>query len=266
MGGTAPTERDWLLVEYAGAWGRQAVAESRLPETVRRFLGGLSGPRVQLIRRYGGASGPGIRLFRARLGEDPAVYSCQLDEVLELPEMDLAWESARSSAARWVAHREPVFLVCTNGGRDRCCAELGRPIAARLAERWPAETWETTHLGGHRFAGTLLALPSAITLGRLDPDAAVSACADILAGRYPYSVSRGRAGFPAAAQVAELHLRRLSGLEHAELDLLGIDGEEIRFRTVDGIRTVRVRSEPGISRRQSCADGAAKSVAAFRVV
>ena len=39
-------------------------------------------------------------------------------------------------------------------------------MAAALTEQWPAQTWETTHLGGHRFAATLLAM---ITNGVLSP-------------------------------------------------------------------------------------------------
>ena len=37
LGGTAPTDTAFLFVEYPGAWGRQAVAESRLPEAVRNL-------------------------------------------------------------------------------------------------------------------------------------------------------------------------------------------------------------------------------------
>ena len=73
MGGTAPDEGAWLFVEYAGLWGRKAVAESRLPDDVREFLDGLDGIRVQLVRRHGGVSGPGVRVFTARLGAEPGV-------------------------------------------------------------------------------------------------------------------------------------------------------------------------------------------------
>ena len=68
---------------------------------------------------------------------------------------------------------EPMVLVCTHGTRDACCAVRGRPIVATLARALPDEVWECTHLGGHRFAGTLLSLPDGACFGRLDPDTAV---------------------------------------------------------------------------------------------
>ena len=206
MAGTAPTETAWLLLEYAGSWGRKAVAESRLPEEVRSLLDGLAGVRVQLIRRHGGAVDAGPRVFTASLGRDPRVETAVLDDVRDVLDLDVA-ALAAGGVPGLAPYDGPLWLVCTNGRRDRCCAETGRPIAAALAERWPEATWETTHLGGHRFAGTLVALPTGVTLGRLDAASAVVACGDLAEGSLPLDRARGRAGLPGPAQVAELHLR-----------------------------------------------------------
>ena len=253
MAGTAPEDGAWLFVEEPGPWGRKAVAESRLPEDVRAFLDGLEGVRVQLVRRHGGVSGRGVRVFAAHLATTPRVWTTVLDDVRDLPALDVA--GLRAGTPDLTPYDAPLWLVCTNGRRDRCCAETGRPIAAALAARWPEETWETTHLGGHRFAGTLLALPSGVALGRLDAGSAVAACKELEAGRIRFDTVRGRAGLSAAAQVAELHLR-------AALELDGLDA--VRVRSVDGdtvlltagdedwaVEVGRTRTEP---RRQSCAD------------
>ena len=208
MIGTAPTDREWLFVEHPGSWGRQAVAESRLPEEVRAHLGAWPG-RVQLVRRHGRepAPGAGVRVFTASFGGAsggaPAVRRGVLDRVEDLLTLD---------ARDLTPYDGPLWLVCTNGRRDRCCAEIGRPVTAALAARWPEATWETTHLGGHRFSGTLLALPSGLTLGRLDAGTAVAACEEVAAGRVPELVTRGRAGLDGPAQVAELYLRSTYGL------------------------------------------------------
>ena len=257
LAGTAPTEASWLFVEYAGAWGRKAVRDSRLPARARDYLAGLTGHRVQLIRRYGGSGGSGVRLFRADLTGRRHVQSALIDEVGELREID---------QLSWADHRDPLWLVCTNGSRDRCCTEFGRPIAARLSERWPAETWETTHLGGHRFSGTLLALPSGLVLGRLDPGLAVDAVEAILAGRFPTGLARGRAGWTPAAQLAELHLRAdRSDLRLEEVRLVGDDGALVTFATSEGAWTFEVAAEPGPPRRQSCGDALAKPTISHRV-
>ena len=232
MAGTAPTDAEILLVESPGPWGRDAVSDNRLPEAVRAHLGSV-GMKVLLLRRPDGSAGPGTRVLHARATETGYdVRSTVLDRPDDLLRLDLAGLTAYDG---------PLWLVCTNGKRDRCCAEIGRPIAARLAERWPDGTWETTHLGGHRFSGTLLALPSGITLGRLGTGTAVDACVEVERGVVPLSWTRGRAGRPALAQARELHV--LGGGDPAA-ELVAV---------------------PGPSRRQSCGDDKVKGTTRFEV-
>lgn len=232
MGGTAPSDRELLLVESPGPWGREAVSDNRLPEPVRAHLGSV-GLKVLLLRRPDGSAGPGTHVFRASAtatGFD--VSATVLDRAEDLLDLDLA---------RLPSYDAPLWLVCTNGKRDRCCAEVGRPIAGRLAHTWPGATWETTHLGGHRFSGTLLALPSGITLGRLDPDSAVEACAAVERGEVPLTWTRGRAGRPAVEQAHELHV--LAGGDPSD-ELVAV---------------------PGPGRRQSCGDDKVKGTTRFEV-
>jgi hypothetical protein len=256
MAGSAPTETEWLLVEQPGPWGRQAVAESRLPETVREHLAGLDGVRVQLVRRHGGASGPGVRIFSAVLGERPVVRTAVLEEPSDL-----------LAAIAWQEYDGPLWLVCTNGRRDLCCAELGRPVTAALAARWPEATWETTHLGGHRFSGTLLALPAGVVLGRLDPASAVEACAALETGRLPAALTRGRAGLPGLAQVAELHLRAELGLDRLDdVRVVAVDGSQVRLDARGTAYLVEVEQSLGAPRRHSCADLRTTSAPVYEVV
>ena len=258
LAGTAPTETEYLFVEHTGPWGRQAVAESRLPEAVRDHLAGLDGVRVQLIRRVGGLREEGVRVFAAALGgAAPQVTTTVLADVDELLALD---------PAALEPYAGPLWLVCTNGRRDLCCAELGRPVAGALAGRWPEATWETTHLGGHRFAATLLALPSGIALGRLDPASAVEACRALEQGLLPVAQSRGRAGLGGAAQVADLHLRRELGLDRLEdVEVESEDGATVRLRARGTAYDVTVAQRPGEPRRQSCGDLKVKPAPVFEV-
>jgi len=234
LAGTAPTDTAILFLEHAGAWGRQALSQSRLPQAVKDHLARLVGTRVQLIRRHGGEAGPGVRIFHAVAGEDGfAVTTTVLARVDDIVALDLEHDLT--------SHEQQLWFVCTNGRRDRCCTEIGRPVTAALAARWPEGTWETTHLGGHRFSGTLLALPSGHTLGRLSTDNAVEACHQVERGGVPLELSRGRAGRSGVAQVRELHLRA-GGRADAEI--------------------VEV---PGPERRQSCGDLQVKGTTRFEV-
>lgn len=270
LAGTAPPEQAYLFVEYAGAWGAQAVAETRWPTEVRERLASLDGVRVQLIRRYGGISGPGIRVFHARttpMGTE--VRTGVLDRVEQLLDLDLDPDTdTDTDTVVLEPYEHPLWLVCTNGRRDLCCAELGRPVAAALSARWPEETWETTHLGGHRFAVTMLALPSSITLGRLDTESAVLALEEVLAGRHPLGFSRGLAGLSPRAQVAQLHVLEATGLDRlGEVRVLAERDGTVRLQAGEETWEVRVESRPGPDRAQSCGvDPVAKPTTVHEVV
>lgn len=283
--GTAPGEGVWLLVEQPGPWGRKALRESDLPDDVAALLGGLGGHvvpgapdvRVQLVRRPGRAvpvpddvgarrtvlaarpSGPGGALAVARL---------EVDDLRALLDHDPA-DLAAGHLAGATPYEGPLWLVCTNGRRDVCCAELGRPVAAALAERWPEATWETTHLGGHRFSATLLALPTGVALGRLEPVTALAACAELEAGRLPLDVTRGRAGLRATTQVAELALRRRLGVTGIDdVTVVGTDEGGVELEVgPDGARWyAAVTSRPGVPSPGSCGDPKLKAAPVHEVV
>ena len=60
-----------------------------------------------------------------------------------------------------------MLLVCTHARHDQCCAVRGRPVAQALARAFPDETWESSHLGGDRFAATMILLPHGLYYGRV---------------------------------------------------------------------------------------------------
>jgi hypothetical protein len=241
LAGTAPTEQAFLFVEYAGAWGRDA------PALLREHVDIPDGVRPQLIRRHRLATEGGLRVFVAwRCAVDGAdgfrVETTVLGSLTELGSIDLEALAAGRSP-HLTSYDGPLWLVCTNGRRDVCCAELGRPVAAALTDQWPSATWETTHLGGHRFAATMLAMPSGITLGRLDAESAAEACRELESGGHPTSYSRGRAGLPPAEQVLDVHVART-----------GADPEALV-----------VIERPGPLLRMSCADDKQKPTTLFEI-
>ena len=267
MVGTAPTDTTYLLLEYAGAWGRKALADSRLPEEVRTRLGGLDGVRVLLIRRHGGLSGPGVRIFTVQVTrEGCSLETGLLREVTDILHLDL--ESLATGAHLGLTpYEHDLHLVCTNGRRDLCCAELGRPVTAALTARWPEETWETTHLGGHRFASTMLTFPGALCLGRLDPETAELAIEEVLAGRHPVGFSRGRVGVSEVAQVAQMHVVEQTALD--ELDQVQVIGEErgvVRLLADGHEWQAGVRTTLSEVRRQSCGETFEKAARIHQVI
>ena len=256
--GTASRARRWVLLEEPGPWGRTALRDSRLPDDVAQALRRLAqAPRtkVVLVRR------PTRSAATTATRRSLVVASCAQTggwvRGVELPEttgvLDLERElhafvhdgAAPPSLAP--DDGDPLLLVCTHGRHDTCCAELGRPLAAALAEAAPARTWEVSHIGGDRFAGNVVVLPDGLYLGRVPPALAGDLVATLRAGHLPLPYLRGRSTYGVTTQAAEVFARQhLGATDGRDLSLVGHDVEgdltSAAFRRLDGSRVVaRVR-------------------------
>lgn len=232
--GTASTVRTFLLLESPGPWGVHALREGRLDPEVREQLLGLErqGVRPLLVRRPGRRPRTGAtRLFTAHV-PSARLESAELADARELLDLDLAQLGARGSAGL-DPHPGPLFLTCTHGRHDACCAELGRPLAAALSAAAPDETWEVSHIGGDRFAPNVLVLPHGLYYGRLLPAEARRLVEAHHEGRLDLEHLRGRSSYPFAVQAAEIQLRR-------RLDLHTLAAPTLLSRTRDGEQTTAV--------------------------
>lgn len=214
MVGTASTVRAFLLVEAPGAWGVDAVGDAKLPPEVRGFLRSLAldhGVRVLLIRDHVRRRPTTVRVFAAYAGRrGPFVETAELPTLDALPDLRLEGLAAGERPGL-TPYQEPLFLVCTHGRHDACCAEQGRPLARALHAAAPEQTWEVSHVGGDRFAPNVVVLPTGLYYGRLDPADAADFVATHRAGRLSLPHLRGRCAFPFRVQAAEAFLRSHTG-------------------------------------------------------
>jgi hypothetical protein len=265
MAGTASTVANWIMLEHPGPWGRNALATSRFPDDVGRRLRSLAavlGVRIVLIRRHGRhTAGQGIDCYFAHTGPGkPWLEHVRLGTEAALFEVDLSplGRGERPGAGR--ADGDPLFLACTHGRRDPCCSEKGRPLARGLARAFGDRVWETSHIGGDRFAGNLVCFPHGMYFGRLGPEAGVSAANAYRDGRIDLPHYRGRSCYGFAVQAAEMFLRtrtgqagvddlRLLGARRPERDLI-----EATFAVPGGAtHSVTVRRKPAdVARRLTC--------------
>ncbi|MFG2822001.1 sucrase ferredoxin [Kitasatospora sp. NPDC048365] len=267
LAATAATAPTWLLVEQSGPWGAKALTESHLETGVGRALDAAAagtGVRVALIRRPGrhADATPGARHEVVVAHTAPGrswVRRLSVADPAELLALDFAALGAGDHTGFGSDHvGGPIALVCTNGRRDRCCALLGRPLAAELASAGHSEVWEVTHLGGHRFSPTMLVLPYGYAYGRLSATGAKEVLAATAAGHTVPEFSRGRSCWDRPGQAAEQAVRELTGETDAEaLTLRQTDdgeGWSVEVEHADG-RSWRVRVAQGVStpaRPESC--------------
>lgn len=210
--GTAAQVTGWVCLEVPGAWGRDVLDGTALGSELARELGArtvAAGVRIMFIRRPG-RSEPARTTRTVLLAQShPDQAWCERLEIgapAELLDIDL---SLVAGAAPGLGERldEPVVLVCAHGKRDRCCAVLGRPVAARLVAEFGEAVWECSHTGGHRFAPSMIVLPSGYTYGRLTPAQSAAAVRTAARGEVWMNGLRGRSNWGARGQVAELAVR-----------------------------------------------------------
>ena len=225
MASAPEASRAWLLVEHPGPWPHEA-AEAPMPAPLAALVSAAEsyGVRVQLIRK------PGRRHVRdARTvflgwtaGSEPwlrrAVVSASAPKLTERVLKDLADGSAPSFGA---PAGEPVFLVCTHAKRSVCCSRYGIPLARSLAVRHPGQVWETSHVGGHRFAANLVILPHGLYYGPVGLEAASAAIDAYQRGAVALDRYRGRAGTPKPGQEADHERLASSGSLPVEALALG---------------------------------------------
>jgi hypothetical protein len=231
MLGTAFPAARLLLVEQPLPWGPEGLRTSRFDAPTALAVEARAraeGIRVQAIRPPGRAH----RVHRRWALVDTRDESRTLrwgtfDDDAELLELPLDGSTGKLDP-------DPLYLVCTHGKHDPCCALRGRPVTVALETLRPGRVWQASHLGGCRFAPTVLVLPLGLMYGRVPPSATPELVTAAEADEVIGTLLRGRIGMPPAAQAA-------IAFAHQRLELpRSRDVSLVSTTTLDGA-TVRVR-------------------------
>jgi hypothetical protein len=230
--GTAFAAARVLLVERPGPWGRSGLPESRVDPAVTRALrarANQAGVRIIAIRRPGRTPVGGARRWAYVDTRDDRqqVGWGRYEDDAELTAVPLDGTAGEPDDAE-------LYLVCTHGRHDPCCALRGRPVAAALARERPGQVWECSHIGGERFAANVLLLPSGLVYGRVLPFAAPEFVAAHEAGEVLGALLRGRVGLPPVAQAA---------LAYGYEQLAVRERDAVRVVHIDPIEAGRARVE-----------------------
>ena len=237
MLGTAFPAARLLLVEQPGPWGERGLRDSRfgpLAGAVEQRAA-AAGVRVQAIRRPGRTPRGAVRhwaLVDTRDGHE-SLHWGTYDDPAELLDLPLDGVPAEPDG-------EPIYLVCAHSKHDTCCALRGRPVAAAIEALRPGRVWESSHVGGDRFAANVLVLPVGLLYGRVLPFAAEEFVAAAESGEVIGALLRGRIGLPPAAQAALAFAH-----EHLALRRRRDLCVEAVSPTRDGVAAVRLRGPHG---------------------
>ncbi len=197
-----------LLVEYNFPWPEDPLTNNLLPQEVNDYLlhfkKASRSNRVLFVKNKQKANLQ-INIFAINnLWEQPYTNHFILTDHKELLNFS---ETALFSKTHENKFPDLIYLVCTNGKKDKCCSKFGVPVFKQLSQL-AGNVWECTHVGGDRFAPNVLALPCCIFYGSLsieDLPALVELTKEkkIFLKKY-----RGRSCNSLIEQAAEYYLRK----------------------------------------------------------
>lgn len=223
--GTAPQVDFWLLIENRQQWSRDPIKENDLPETTQVWMRQLVQileeegrfPRIQFIRQSRGNS-DALQLFVCQNGE---LRSCTFTSYEELPSLDLDRDLGSALSSNH-------FFVCTHGTRDLCCSRFGLTTWRELQLLSNGRTWQSSHLGGHRYAPNVLVLPHGRLYGRVHKEYVEKFFTTVERGEIAVDHLRGRSEFSKEAQACECLVDGRVG------SVVDSDSESVTFATENG--------------------------------
>ncbi|HZG54484.1 MAG TPA: sucrase ferredoxin [Pyrinomonadaceae bacterium] len=230
--GTASVGEVWLLVEYREAWGAHALADSMLPAGVKRHLNkfcqAVPRARVLFIKQERVRPEP-LSCFIVRCRESaPSIERFELSGYEELMKFDLAALAAGQGGERGARWEAPLYLVCTHGKRDKCCAKFGYALYKSLragevegGHGGAGRVWQSSHVGGDRFAANLVCFPHGLFYAHVTTEAGRRIIEAYERRQLLLEGYRGRACYSYPVQAAEFFIRTETGLGALE---------ELRYR------------------------------------
>jgi hypothetical protein len=252
--GSAPRTDFWILLEYPHPMSQKALRDNRLPDEIKAYLARLQttleNSRVLLIRQRRPVNDSSTMLYLAD-GHDgtEALYKIPLARYTDLLKLDIPLIFNGGTEYLASSSNDHILVVCTNSKRDACCAKWGLPLYQTLEKQYGGQVWQSSHLGGHRFAPNLVCLPHGIYNGRIPPNEAASIADRYFSGRLSLDFFRGRAAYAPPAQAAEYFLRLETGNDRIEayrLEMFMPVSEhqwEISFTDIQAMNTYRVKIE-----------------------
>ena len=273
LAGTAVFSKVWFFLEYNQPWAAKATNDNNLPPSVQTWLaeqGALVNGRLQFIKQPRGTRTDWAFFVACFADTGSRVYLFELARYEDLFQIDLP--AIVAGEARYEVHltTEPQLLVCTNGKRDVCCALQGVALLRALAAELGTAVWETTHLGGHRFAPTLLTVPDGVNYGRINPQDVPQFLTHLQNKTLWLEKLRGRVCYAPAEQVAEQFLRQksgdlhLDGYQHVRTQAVAAEAWRVQFQAHDGAtQSVTVEAAPPLVTYPSSGQLTTKSVPQF---
>jgi hypothetical protein len=187
--GSAPTHSIYVLIEHPYTWAAKEFESKMIPPNLKAWIETINQSKlpIRFLLFRGESSRPPrtrVIIFHQPAGQIRGYCKRELEvETIDqvMPLLQHALRKLELGIDCGNAARD--IFVCTHGSHDRCCARFGYPFyrqACTIVQKMnarsldPVRIWQVSHIGGHRFAPTLVTFPDGRYYGALD-EAAFSA-------------------------------------------------------------------------------------------
>jgi hypothetical protein len=249
--GTATRGDIWFLIEYPGRWGSKAFVESNIPENVKDYMLGLAYPgvevRILLIKQTESRKRDGITFFAGQTSAlEPLLYEYRLENYSDILDLDLSHLVAGEPGDTTHLRHEPIYLVCANGIRDKCCAVYGPEVYESMKAEAGDDVWQSSHIGGHNQSPIMLFFPHGLNYAHTTPSESRRLVQAYQRGQVVLHHYRGRVCYETHVQAAEHFWRTktgdltLPGPQIEVVDILGEDEWIVTISQTDGSNEERI--------------------------
>ncbi|MGD1931058.1 MAG: sucrase ferredoxin [Leptolyngbyaceae cyanobacterium] len=197
--GTAVPAATFVLLEVPPPWDKPALLSTGVPESLRQVIKPLlelpAKVRVHLIANEQTSTQTQRRVLIFQQERRPAPPQGHAAVNSQLSRQYVAWEtqvatpaemapaldsffdrrSQNESSGLWHRSQQRHLMICTHASHNECCGAYGYPFyqaAIAHVQQWgltpQVQPWQITHIGGHRFAPTLIDFPQGRYYGNLN--------------------------------------------------------------------------------------------------
>ncbi|MGB5968633.1 MAG: sucrase ferredoxin [Spirulinaceae cyanobacterium] len=182
--GSAPAYQTYIMVECPYPWTGNAFESPGVPDNLRALVAEVKKAKlpIRFLLTLPPQPDPEnltqVLIFQRQPGLAPG-YRKQEIRVRNISEVAPLLNKYLTPAGRQIegeVSKTRDFFVCTHGSHDKCCSRYGYPFfrqGVAMAEKLGLKDvrfWQVSHIGGHRFAPTLISLPDGRYYGALDEE------------------------------------------------------------------------------------------------
>jgi hypothetical protein len=207
--GTASHFQYLFALEYNAPWTDKAVGDSTIPDDAKQALiakvKAFPAARLVLIRRSERKQDGQIHFYAVHNDPQNAYYNTiMLESYADLINLDLNDALIKHADSQ----REPLYMICTNGNKDKCCAKYGMELYRYITTRVDrSRVWQCSHVGGDRFAPNIVMAPQGAYFGRVMPHDFVQFVNDAENDMITLKNYRGLSWYDRAGQSADYFAR-----------------------------------------------------------